>query len=208
MKITLINASPKKRGSFSNYILNELIPLIKTEDEPEILSMSLWDDDFFKDLCSSDALVFAFPLYVDSLPASFLRLLMHFEERLKDSPADIRVYGLVNAGFLEGHQNRYALEILAHFCRRAKLTWGGGLGIGGGPFLHGMANVSWKFSAKRPVYEGLVQLSEAVKTGQVMENDLLITPKIPRKIYMAAANHQWITEAKKNGLKKKELYKK
>lgn len=208
MKIALINASPKKRGSFSNYILNELMPLVKTEADPEILSMSLWDDNFFDDLCSSDALVFAFPLYVDSLPASFLRLLIHFEEKLKASPADICVYGIVNAGFLEGHQNRYALEILSHFCRRAKLTWGGGLGIGGGPFLHGMANISWKFSAKRPVYEGLVQLSNAIKNGQALENDLLITPKIPRKIYMAAANHQWVTEAKKNGLKKKELYKK
>lgn len=57
MKITLINASPKKRGSFSNYILNELLPLVKTESEPEILSMSFWDDDFFNDLCSSDVLV-------------------------------------------------------------------------------------------------------------------------------------------------------
>ncbi|WP_195267784.1 hypothetical protein [Eubacterium sp. 1001713B170207_170306_E7] len=208
MKITLVNASPKKRGSFSNYILNELIPLVKTEREPELLSMSLWDDDFFDDLCSSDALVFAFPLYVDSLPASFLRFLTHFEERLKNSPADIRVYGLVNSGFLEGHQNRFALEILAHFCRRAKLTWCGGLGIGGGPFLHGMAAAPWKFSAKRPVYDGLVQLSEAVKNGQMLEKDLLVTPKIPKKIYIAAANHQWVTEAKKNGLKKKELYKK
>lgn len=203
MKITLINASPKKRGSFSNYILNELMPLVKTETDPEILSMSLWDDDFFNDLCSSDALVFALPLYVDSLPASFLRFLMHFEERLKNSPADICVYGIVNAGFLEGHQNRYALEILSHFCHRANLTWGGGLGIGGGPFLHGMANVSWKFSAKRPVYEGLVQLSDVIKNGQALEKDLLITPKIPRKIYMAAANHHWITEAKKKWIEEK-----
>lgn len=208
MKTTLINASPKKRGSFSAYLINEMLPLLKAAGEPDVLAMPFWDDEFFEDLCASDALIFIFPLYVDGPPASLLRLLMAFEEKLAENPADIKVYAVVNNGFLEGHQNRSALEILAHFCHRAGLTWGGGLGIGGGPFLHGMAGASWKSGPKRPVYAGMQKLAQAVRNGESLEEDLLVTPAIPRRIYMAAANHSWVTEAKSNGLKKKDLYKK
>lgn len=206
MKITLINASPKKRGSFSGYVLNEMITLLKPEAEPELLSMSLWDDDFFDEICESDALVFAFPLYCDGLPSSFLRLLMAFEAKLEEHPASIKVYGIVNCGFLEGTQCRYALEILEHFCKKAGLSYCGGIALGGGPFIHEMQSAPWKFRMKRDIYEAMVNLTGTIKSENTLDGNQLVTPKIPRFLYLKMANHQWVTGAKQNSLRKKDIY--
>lgn len=45
------------------------------------------------------------------------------------------VYVLTNCGFIEGHQNALNLEQYECWTERAGLTWGGGVGIGGGVVL-------------------------------------------------------------------------
>ena len=45
-------------------------------------------------------------------------------------------YCIANNGFIEGRQNEPLMQSFEHFCSRAGLTWGGGVGIGGGVMLN------------------------------------------------------------------------
>lgn len=46
------------------------------------------------------------------------------------------MYAIANNGFIEGKQNEPLMQLMENFCRRAGLTWGGGVGIGGGVMLN------------------------------------------------------------------------
>jgi hypothetical protein len=46
------------------------------------------------------------------------------------------LYVISNSGFVGGHQNQTHLEQYKCWCEHAGITWGGGLGIGGGVMLH------------------------------------------------------------------------
>jgi len=46
------------------------------------------------------------------------------------------LYAISNAGFIEGRTNKAHLEQYKSWCKRANITWGGGLGIGGAVMLH------------------------------------------------------------------------
>ena len=46
------------------------------------------------------------------------------------------LYCIANNGFIEGRQNEPLMQSFEHFCSRAGLTWGGGVGIGGGVMLN------------------------------------------------------------------------
>ena len=43
---------------------------------------------------------------------------------------------IANNGFIEGRQNEPLMQVFEHFCARAGLIWGGGVGIGGGVMLN------------------------------------------------------------------------
>lgn len=75
------------------------------------------------------------PLYVDGLPSHIVEFLIQAEGCCKNHPCQFRLYVLANNGFVEGKQNRPALNMLQAWCERAEITWGGGIGIGGGVML-------------------------------------------------------------------------
>ena len=82
-----------------------------------------------------DAVCLSIPLYVDGLPSRVVEFLTQAEEYCKTHPFRFRLYALSNNGFVEGRQNRFALQILKAWCKRTEITWGGGVGIGGGTML-------------------------------------------------------------------------
>lgn len=49
------------------------------------------------------------------------------------------MYAISNNGFIEGAHNRSHLKMYECWCRRTRLTWGGGVGIGGGEMFHFLA---------------------------------------------------------------------
>lgn len=48
----------------------------------------------------------------------------------------LKVYCISNNGFIEGRQNEPLMQVFENFCARSRLTWGGGIGIGGGVMLN------------------------------------------------------------------------
>ena len=87
-------------------------------------------------LHDADAVVFCLPLYVDGIPSHVLRFMEEMEAFCRQNSLRLNVYCVANNGFIEGRQNEPLMQMFEHFCARAGLTWGGGVGIGGGVMLN------------------------------------------------------------------------
>ena len=110
MKITIINGSPRFKKSNSEILKNYLLNYIKENEINEYFSFSIkLDNDIKTYIYSSDVLIFIFPLYVDSIPANLLDLLVRFEDENTINPKT-KIYCIVNNGFFEGIQNHLAIS--------------------------------------------------------------------------------------------------
>lgn len=113
MKIALINGSPKMKKSSSGMLLDDIKSYISQQAEIIDINMHkpILSDKILKKIKSVDVFVFSFPLYVDGIPAHLLSCLSQLEEVYKNNH-EVYVYGVVNCGFYEGQQAKYALDIL------------------------------------------------------------------------------------------------
>ena len=136
MNILMLNASPKRVTSASQYFLGLLrMQMIGSRINMLKLSGPKMYNEVFRHFAEIDALVIAMPVYVDGVPSHVLRFLEEAEEFLKKNKCNFKVYVISNCGFYEGKQCGHLLKIMSIFCETAGLTWGGGLGIGGGEML-------------------------------------------------------------------------
>ena len=136
MKTVFINCSPKKRLCASAYFLflqrlftggEKVTEKLRTPADHERI-LAQWKD--------AQAVVFALPLYVDGIPSHVLRFLEKAEAYCKENNLKLSVYCIANNGFIEGRQNEPLMQSFEHFCTRSGLSWGGGVGIGGGVMLN------------------------------------------------------------------------
>ena len=136
MKTVFINCSPKKRFCASAYFLflqrlfvggkKVTVQLRTPADHARILN----------ELKDAQAVVFGLPLYVDGIPSHVLRFMEEMEAFSRQNALHLSVYCIANNGFIEGKQNEPLMRSFEHFCSRAGLRWGGGVGIGGGVMLN------------------------------------------------------------------------
>lgn len=147
MKVLVLNASPKHKGSASSLYSSILrlplrgcevhtCPLRGTVDFAKALSLLLW----------AETVVISAPLYVDAAPAHMIAFLEQAEQYCKENPCSFRLYVISNSGFIEGRQNELHLRIYEAWCRRAGMIWCGGLGIGGGVILRWMCMLTGLFA--------------------------------------------------------------
>ncbi|MEG2916647.1 MAG: hypothetical protein RR891_11020 [Clostridium sp.] len=210
MKIALINGSPKAKDSGSGHILQGLKSFF--DGSHSILEYFFRkhqiDNDQMKEISQCEAIVFAFPLYVDGIPSHLLRCLIQLEEFFSAiDKKDIRVYALVNCGFYEGQQNILAINMIENWCEKSKLKWGQGIGIGGGGMLLSVKNVPLGHGPNKNLGEALKVVSNNILKGQSGEN-LFIKPNFPRLAYKLAGERGWRQGIKANGLKTKDLFRK
>lgn len=206
MKISIINGSPKLEKSTSGLMIEYLIPLL---GENEITIHHLNKVNYAKDqlieieIC--DVLIFAFPLYVDSIPAHLLRFLVELEKRKSISDNTI-VYCIINNGFFEGKQNHIALAQMKNWCKTMGLTWGQGIGVGSGEMLPFLKDIPLGHGPNKNLGKAIHELAHniaALDSGK----DLFISPNWPRFLWkMQASSFFWYPSAKKNGLKRKDLF--
>lgn len=207
MKIAFINGSPKVKDSASGLILEDLKKFIK---EPSRISEHSFKkpyitEDELRKLSESDALVFAFPLYVDGIPSHLLGCLIQLEEYFKGADkSNIKVYAMVNSGFYEGEQNKLAIEMMENWCHKAGLIWGQGLCIGTGMMMHSVINVPPGHGPKKNLGEAFKVLGDNISNGNSGEN-LCITANFPKFLYKISGNFGWKQMIKKSGLKPRDL---
>ena len=205
MKIVLINGSPKVKKSASSVLLEDLkIQLCeKAQIVEAAFHTSTVSEETLEELRNADAWVFAYPLYVDGIPAHLLSCLVQLEEaHLKDRK--IHIYGIVNCGFYEGIQAEPALEILQNWCVKAEFIWGGGLGVGGGGALSSMSGLGPTDGPKAPIGNRLLEIAEAILLREGQENRC-VSFGCPRWMYKMIAQMGWRRTIKANGGRTKDL---
>ena len=136
MKTVFINCSPKKRFCASAYFLALQRLFVGGEKVTEKLRTPTDHNRILEQLRDADAVVFCLPLYVDGIPSHVLRFMEEMEAYCKENRLGLRVFCIANNGFIEGKQNEPLMQAFEHFCTRAGLSWGGGVGIGGGVMLN------------------------------------------------------------------------
>lgn len=209
MKISLVNGSPKAKDSASGVALKELQSQLSPEYDIVNLHFTKKqpDKNDFELLWDSDVIVFAFPLYVDSLPSHLLSCLVQLEEHLKNTSfsQNCTVYAIVNCGFYEGCQNTLALNIMKCWCDRAGVIWGGGIGIGGGGMLPMMSGIPAGKGPKKNFSSAMSTLSDRI-SHQESGADICFSPNFPRFLYKMAAEMGWRQAVKNNGLARRDLW--
>jgi multimeric flavodoxin WrbA len=205
MKIALINGSPKINESVSGLIINALKDKLGSANDCHICSTAKDNNQkVIETMSGCNALVFVFPLYVDGIPSHLLRLLDEARADIADAAPNAIVYAVVNNGFYEARQNTIALKIMRNFCARSELKWGQGLKVGAGgmtfaaPIGHGpMKNLG----------KALDVLAGNITNGRTAE-DYICEPNFPKALYRIAGGFSWKMQARKNGLKIRDLYNK
>ena len=208
MKIMMIDGSPKVSKSKSEYFLNILSDFIESKDIVKYkLSKKVDYEDIIKEINTIDTLVFAFPLYVDSLPSHVLEFLIMLEENFKDNLKGVNVYVIANCGFYEGKQNKIALNIMKCWCKKMNIKWAQGIGIGAGEMMGGLRNVPMGKGPNTNLGLALDNLAKNINENK-SGDDIFTTPSMfPRFAFRLAANRFWISKANRNGLKKRDLNK-
>lgn len=205
MNVILCNGSLKGQKSASGLIIRSLQKRLSGQTPVKELNLGKGP---FQEVLEADALVFVSPLYADALPSHTVRALRALEALFHKSPEKCRlVYAVVNSGFYEGRQNRLALEMFRCWSIRAGLTWGQGVGVGGGPMLTAIETIPEGHGPGKNFTQAMDILSQNIQAGAGGE-DLLIDPNFPRILYKAAAEIGWRKQAAGNGLRKKDLNRK
>jgi len=137
MNILVISGSPKKKGGASVFFSKVLeVMLFPHKVITKAAGLSRNYADIFMLLHNTDVVIISVPLYVDSIPSHFILFLKQMEEYCITNNCKFMLYVISNAGFIEGRTNQAHLEQYKCWCKRANITWGGGLGIGGAVMLH------------------------------------------------------------------------
>lgn len=204
----MIDGSPKVSKSNSEYFLNILSDFIESKDIVKYkLSKKVDYEDIIKEINTIDTLVFAFPLYVDSLPSHVLEFLIMLEENFKDNLKGVNVYVIANCGFYEGKQNKIALNIMKCWCKKMNIKWAQGIGIEAGEMMGGLRNVPMGKGPNTNLGLALDNLAKNINENK-SGDDIFTTPSMfPRFAFRLAANRFWISKANRNGLKKRDLNK-
>jgi hypothetical protein len=234
--IAIINGSPKANRSTSGMFaakMKDILAAIEsgcevTEYQASELAAP-HQDAAISDILGAGAILFIFPLYIDSLPAPLIRVLEAIEKagasdagtggdvagRTAESNEAVeqagcgrkageekqspKVYAICNCGFYEAEQTRFALDILENFSIRTGLAWGYGIGVGCGASMQALGSNMEKGGAAKNVYKALYELCETICQGNGKKQNIFVTPKIPRFIYKQSGHQGWYKAAKKYG---------
>ena len=213
INICIINGSPRRQSSNSKYITDEFLSFFHEEINSKTYYVAdiLKETSLFDEIITYDNILIASPLYADSFPSTTLDFLWQFGDFLSSKKTlSINLYGMVNSGFMDGPQNRLALNILKNFAISNNLNWKAGVGIGSGEMLSNIKSIPWNKGPKKPVYDDLIQIKNSIENNADVSNDILLaTLKFPKRLFMMIANHGWKLQCKKiYNLKPQQLYKK
>ena len=195
---TLINGSQKNRDSNSLHFLKQ----IKKELDTSQL-FNLKTDLFLKikkSILSSDVLVLAFPLYVDSPNYITIKFLDYIHDK-SISLENKKVYVIINCGFREGHHNITALNIIKCWCKKVNADYYGALLIGAGEVV---GKTKYKFISKKAM-KSLKQFCVCIKAKEKNPDIITTMDLFNNKLFSLIANLSWNRQALKNGLSKEDI---
>lgn len=160
-------------------------------------------------LANADVVVVVAPLYVDSLPylATLALTQVCTLRKTGQGKRPARLVGIVNCGFPEPEQTRFAFGVLREFAREANYVWGGGFAVGGGEAIHGRPLASTGGMTKR-LRASLDEAAAALARGGVAPeaaSDAVARPFLPPPLYRLVGWTGWWRHARSHGRRLGEL---
>ncbi|NYT08034.1 MAG: NAD(P)H-dependent oxidoreductase [Methanomicrobiales archaeon] len=143
----------------------------------------------------ADTLVFASPLFIDSLPAPVIDALEMIRDRrmVSQPPWRQSLVALVNSGVPEPRQNATALAIYRQFAEEAEFGWAGGLAFAPDSVIRGKPLREAGFAA-RNARKSLELAAEALGRGGAVPQaavNLADKPLVPVWMFLLNANRSW-----------------
>jgi multimeric flavodoxin WrbA len=217
-QIVLVNGSPKpdKDQSASEVLIHLLENNINSSaadihqvNVRQSLIKNKTDEDFHI-ISKADAVIFIFPLYVFCLPGILMQYLQeYFMYWSKDQyiRKQMKIYAVVNCGFTETDINEEAIRVIRSFSRQIGASFRFGVSIGGGGMLLSLTTASFMKKTLSELKDAFkIMCSDIAEDGSGIISDIMVPIRIPRKLYYFFGNQGWFQSAKKNNLKKKDLY--
>ena len=225
MKVVMIVGSPKSKKSTSEIVLNSLSERLSAatvdwiyaadysievaENSNETTAspgdaadyskdnpLEEKDDALFEKILENDVIVFAFPLYIDSIPSHLLRFLEAMECRYRNHIMNTKVYCIVNSGFFDPRNTEIAIDMIKLWSAHSGLIFGQALALGGG----GMGRAASIGEGPLESYgKALDDLADNIY-ADVGGETIFTSPDIEKSDYMADANKAWKAAAKKRGV--------
>lgn len=190
---TLINGSPKANSSNSLYFLNKISSRL---DKYNIFDIKKKEyEEILNSMKKSDAIVLAFPLYVDSPPSivlEFLDYIIDEKIRLENK----KIYVIINCGFREGKQNITGINIIKRWCEKVGAIYASSIMIGAGEIV---GKEKYQFISRKAL-KNVNKFAEVIKNKEI-SNDIITTMDLlNNRLYCYIANLSWSKSGKKNGL--------
>ncbi len=218
-EVVLISASPRTTDeSMSEWLASsgedclkeECIHISRIHVRESILKGRTEQD--FEIMLHADALVFIFPLYIFCLPGLLMRFMQDFYQYYTEHRKEAqraKVYAVVNCGFPEPDINSEAVRVIQSFSEKINAFFRFGVLIGSGPMICETRNVPFmkRTLAKLNAAFTLMK-TDVLNTVQHSADNILISVRFPRKLYFFIGGRGWVLSARKNGLKKMDLYRK
>lgn len=153
-------------------------------------------------LADADLLAVVAPLYVDALPSLAVLAMEQVAEARRGLTTPQRVIGLINCGFPEPEQTRFAFAMLRGFARETGANYAGGIAIGGGEAIGGrdLINAGGQVAWLRRAIDAAV---DALSRGDAIPTATsLATAKaaMPPMLYRFAGFMQWTLKGWSHGL--------
>lgn len=203
-KVILLNCSLRADNSNSKKFLDRLSSELTGDVEKINLSSYINRyDELSGLLAGAGTIVLGMPLYVDGIPSACLRIMERLEKY--DTAGEKNIYVVSNMGFYESLQLKNLMSMVKTWCEKCGYIYGGGLAIGAGEMIGSIIASTGKGPA-RYAAEGLDKLSAAINVSAQIGDIYADAYRFPRALYMLAATSGWPHGARKNGLKRKDLY--
>ncbi|MGL4624961.1 MAG: NAD(P)H-dependent oxidoreductase [Culicoidibacterales bacterium] len=194
-KILIINGSPRAKKSNSKQYGELLASYAQLESETVVITKRN-HAEICQKITEYEHVVFVFPLYADSIPATLLQFLIVWEQHLTAQTSRPYFHAIVNCGFIEAMQNDVCIEMLQFFCQKNKLEMGSVLSIGSGEAILGTpfkVFVQWKIR----------QFARSLTQHRFKKYE--ITMPLTKKMYIKASTQYWINYGKRNGVTQAEM---
>ena len=216
MNAVLLVGSPKGRKSASYVLGSMLAEGMRKRGAAvieELVHEGVRSEDGTARLLDSvdaaDLVVFAFPVYIDSLPAPFTLLLERIaERRARFAPAGSpRLAVIVQCGFPEAHQCGTAIAICRLFADRTGLRWAGALAMGMGGSVAG--DLGKPPGGGKNILDAIGMASASLADGGAIPETataLFARPLMPRWMYTLVGNLGWRMQLRKNKARRPLTY--
>ena len=195
---TLINGSSKNKPSNSLYFLKYISKYL---DEYNIYCLKKDNyKDILTNISTSNVIVLAFPLYVDSPNAWTIKFL----DYIYDNKIDLnnkKLYVIINCGFKEGEHNITAINIIKSWCKKVNINYYGSILIGAGEVV---GDKKYKLICHK-TFKSLDKFGKAIKNQEEIPDIITTIGLLNNKQYCKIANIFWTHNARKYKLTKKDI---